>query len=315
MRVLKKKWLTKRWGVQLGWAAGSEITNLRFADDILLIARTLPQIKSMISDVAREASKVGLELHGGKTKIVHNGIGYGSRVEKTSCDGLDIDVLNCEDHAIYLGRALRMTDMHDEELRNRSAKAWAKFSIYRNELLDRDIPVKHRLKLFDAVITPTMLYSSGTWVMTIERQRRLRTTQRRMLRMMLSSKRKYKDNERTVEDYVEWIQRATREVEATMAVYGIQDWVGQQRLRLWQWAGKVARMRDSRWTHEILHWELLGSRPQGRPRIRWLDQFLPFLENKLGRKLQEAEWIEIATDRCNWDSWQGDFVNFSAEPY
>ena len=60
---------------------------LAVCNDILLIARTLPQIKRMISDVAKEASKVGLELHGGKTKIVHNGIGYGSRLEKTSCDG------------------------------------------------------------------------------------------------------------------------------------------------------------------------------------------------------------------------------------
>ena len=308
MRVLKMKWLTKRWGVQLGWEAGSEITNLRFADDILLTARTLPQLRSMISDVAREALKVGLELHGGKTKIVHNGIGYGSRVTKTNCNGLDIDVLNCEDHVMYLGRALCLTDMHDEELRNRSAKAWGKFSIYRNELTDRDIPVKHRLKLFDAVITPTMLYSSGTWVVTIERQRRLRATQRRMLRMMLSSKRTYKDNEGTIEDYVEWVQRATREVEKTMAAHGIKDWVGQQRLRLWQWAGKVARMKDSRWTHEILHWELLGGRPQGRPRTRWLDQFLPFVEHKLERQLQEGEWMHIAADTNLWSSWQEDYV-------
>ena len=122
---------------------------------------------------------------------------------KTSCGGLDIDVLNCENHAMHLGRALRMTDMHDEELRNRSTKALAKFSIYRNELLDRDIPVKYRLKLFEAVITPTMLHSSGTWIMTSERQRRLRTTQHRMLRMMLGSNGKYKGNERTVADYVE----------------------------------------------------------------------------------------------------------------
>ena len=124
-------------------------------------------------------------------------------MEKNSCGGLNIDMLNCENHPMYLGRALRMTDMHDEELRSRSAKAWAKFSIYRSELLDRDIPVRYRLKLFGAVITPTMLYSSGTLLMSIGRQRRLRTTQRRMLRMMLGSDRQYKDNERTVEHYVD----------------------------------------------------------------------------------------------------------------
>ena len=52
----------------------SRMTNLRFADDILLMGRTLPQIRNMLSDVAGESARVGLELHPGKTKILHNGM-------------------------------------------------------------------------------------------------------------------------------------------------------------------------------------------------------------------------------------------------
>ena len=131
----------------------------------------------MLADVAKEAAKVGLELHAGKTKILHNGIGYGAGVTQTACHGMNIEVLDCQKNVMYLGRALRLTDMHDEELRNRVAKAWGKFSAFRNELTDKNIPIKHRMRLFDSVVTPTILYGSGCWAMTTERQHWLRTTQ------------------------------------------------------------------------------------------------------------------------------------------
>ena len=106
------------------------MTNLIFADDILLIGRTLPQIRSMLNDVAVESAQIGLELHAGKTTILNNGIGYGSRVKKTSCGGREIEVLGCQVGAMYLGRSLKLTDMHEEELSNGLAKGWVKFGIY-----------------------------------------------------------------------------------------------------------------------------------------------------------------------------------------
>jgi hypothetical protein len=129
MRKLQTKWATKKWGVQMGSLPSSSMTNLRFADDILLIGKSLPQIRNMLSDVVSESAKIGLELHPGKTKILHNGIGYGSRVAEANCNGMSIQVLDCQSQTMYLGRALRLTDTHDIELQNRTAKAWAKFSI------------------------------------------------------------------------------------------------------------------------------------------------------------------------------------------
>ena len=287
------------------------MTNLRFADDIMLVGRTLPQIRSMIADVARAAAEVGLELHPEKTKILHNGIGYGAGVTQTSCNGMSIEVLDCQKHAMYLGRALCLRGMHGEELRNRTSKAWSKFGIHKDELTDRDIPIRQRLRLFDAMVTPTTLYGSGAWTMTVERHRHLRSTQRRMMRMILNSNRKYKGDQRTVEDFVEWIQRTTREAEELMARYSINDWVTQQRDRVWQWAGKVARSTDGRWSHKILNYEPLGSRLNGRPRARWTDQITSFLRQKMGNTIDANTWILLAKDRSKWDDWQ---TEFSAEP-
>ena len=58
MRKIKKKWTKYNRGIQIGNTIDSSITNLRFADDILLIARTLPEIRQMIADIIEEGGEI-----------------------------------------------------------------------------------------------------------------------------------------------------------------------------------------------------------------------------------------------------------------
>ena len=76
------------------------------------------------------------------------------------------------------------------ELQNRIARGWAKFGVYKSELTDKRYPLKQRLRLFESIITPTVLYGSGSWAMTVERERVLQSAQRRMMRKILGSGRK-----------------------------------------------------------------------------------------------------------------------------
>ena len=69
MRHLKHKWERKRYGVKVGF---DMLQNLRFADDVMLIGATRAQILHMLEDLTLEASKVGLKLHMGRTKIMSN---------------------------------------------------------------------------------------------------------------------------------------------------------------------------------------------------------------------------------------------------
>ena len=170
----------------------SHLTNLRFADDVLLCATTLPQLASMLEDLAEEAKEVGLGLHFGKTKIlgsmqVRRGV---SAAKHVLVQGHNVEVLPHEASVAYLGRAVSFEGHHDVELRNRLTKAWAKFATHKNELCSRHYSLHDRLKLFGAVITPSVLYGCGTWVMTAERERSLRTTERKMLRRMVGARRR-----------------------------------------------------------------------------------------------------------------------------
>ena len=88
------------------------ITNLLYADDVLLISRTLPQIKKMLADLSSEAEKVGLKLHPDKTKIQHNGIGYGVGLEKARCGSIVVEILPDGEQTVYYGRVINFRGLH-----------------------------------------------------------------------------------------------------------------------------------------------------------------------------------------------------------
>lgn len=58
--------------MQLGFTQSSRATNLRFADDVLLLASTLPQVTIMLSELQQNARPYGLEIHPDKTYILSN---------------------------------------------------------------------------------------------------------------------------------------------------------------------------------------------------------------------------------------------------
>eukprot|EP00973_Karenia_brevis_P050698 7042911-Karenia_brevis.AAC.1 len=63
------KWNSRKYGVQVG---NRFLSNLRFADDILLLASSRTQLCHMLIDLASASDRVGLQLHQGKTKVMTN---------------------------------------------------------------------------------------------------------------------------------------------------------------------------------------------------------------------------------------------------
>ena len=56
MDSVKKSWGEKTYGLKVdGYTDDDYLTNLRYVDDILLVARSLPQVKKMLGDVERSS--------------------------------------------------------------------------------------------------------------------------------------------------------------------------------------------------------------------------------------------------------------------
>ena len=71
-RKIKPVWKKRRTGLRLASSDDEALTNLRFADDVLLFASSLPALTKILDDIHEAALQTGLELHPDKTKILHN---------------------------------------------------------------------------------------------------------------------------------------------------------------------------------------------------------------------------------------------------
>ena len=96
-----------------------------------------------------------------------------------------------------LDKKITFEDQETEEIKNRWKAGWAAFHKYRQELTSKDYRLCHTLRLFKMVIKPTMTYASGTWTLTQKHEKMIKTAQRKMLRLIVQTKRKYKSKKVT----------------------------------------------------------------------------------------------------------------------
>ena len=81
-------------------------------------------------------------------------------------DDIKIDILTRSESVRYSGQQITFQQQKTTEIKNRIRTAWATFHKYRQELTSKNYLLKHRLRLFDA--------------------------QRKMLRLIIQAKRRYK---------------------------------------------------------------------------------------------------------------------------
>ena len=78
------------------------------------------------------------------------------------------------------------------DMTHRIRVAWASVAKHRQKLTSRSYHPHHRLRLFNAVIMPSLLYGAGTWTLTLEHERMIRSTRRKMLLLIIQTRRRHK---------------------------------------------------------------------------------------------------------------------------
>ncbi|CAE8585202.1 unnamed protein product [Polarella glacialis] len=108
---------------------GERLTNIRYADDLMLYATSLDQLCQMMTLLSEELSRVGLDLNMTKTKILTT-----CKLEEVlyvDLAGGMVEVLFEEASHKYLGRKLggNLKKRSATEFANRRCCAWAKFNL------------------------------------------------------------------------------------------------------------------------------------------------------------------------------------------
>lgn len=251
---------------------GEYLSNLRFADDIVLIAVDLDQAQIMLQQLNEEASKVGLKMNLSKTKIMTN-------IDDDSEIKIGDTVIERVDSCVYLGHKLKLgLDNQTAEVKRRIGLAWAAFGKLRL-IFKSKMNNSLKRKVFDTCVLPVLTYGAETLTLTKASENKLRVAQRAMERSMIGI---------TLRDRMtnEWLRQQTKVTDVMERIASLK----------WSWAGHIARRTDGRWTKTIMNWRPPTTRPRGRPPERWTNGI-----NKYVREIKPGtNWQQVAMDRSEW---------------
>ena len=170
-----QRWQKKKgMGIYLSNNDHDCLTNLRFADDVLLLSSSKEHLRKMLYEFsATRASSTRTQK------------------KELKIEDMKIEILTRSESVKYLVQKISIHHQETTEIKNRIRAAWATFRKYRkNDMLN------HRLRLFDAAISPTFCYAAGTWTPNKEHERMIQSTQRKMLRLIIQTRRRYKKIEK-----------------------------------------------------------------------------------------------------------------------
>lgn len=248
---------------------GEYLSNLRFADDIVLLSNNKQELEEMIEELNDEGKKKGLSMNIEKTKII-------SKEEdepKIEIDGKKIEVVK---ELVYLGQKVTIKNKTAEEIERRITIAWKKFWSLKH-VLKGPFSIKSKIKIINSCILPTITYGAQTWATTKGDEQKIRVTQNAMERSIMGKKLRDRINMKEIQKKIK----------------NRIDFVHAAKRIKWDWTGHVARQNNERWSYKIKNWYLKEGRVRGRQKTRWDDDIVKFLG---GNK----KYHRVAYDRTEW---------------
>ncbi|CAD6199453.1 unnamed protein product [Caenorhabditis auriculariae] len=273
------------WDTERDWESDNEVrginidgkvlTNLRFADDIVIFANNTADLSTMLNDLNDVGKKIGLTMNQKKTQWMCNSF----------CDDgpvtLEGDNLQKVDSYVYLGREVNMLNDLKTEIGRRRRAGWAAFNNIR-EVTSQIKDPKIRAHIFEASVIPALSYGSEAWPDTKETSSALRTAYRALERALLGTTR-----------YQQWNQnQRSTDLRQLSQIKDLEKHISRGKHR---WAGHVIRRTDDRWSTRVTSWIPRNTRrTRGRPATRWADHF------KKNISRQGRHWMTVARDRDAW---------------
>ncbi|KAK6764744.1 hypothetical protein RB195_024901 [Necator americanus] len=133
---------------------GRFLSNLRFADDIVLFSSSTNEAETMLNELNEAGKRIGLRING-KTQFMKN-----AHCEDGGVQLEGFQIVETPSY-VYLGRSMNMEKDLKEELNRRMRAGRAAFAAVRkarDQLTDQDL----RAHLFDSTVLPPLCYAAET---------------------------------------------------------------------------------------------------------------------------------------------------------
>ena len=237
-------------GIMVG---GERVVDLDFADDVALLADSWLVMVAMVMRLEQVTQRFGINISARKSEVLFIGRGEGDvRMEDLQLRGQPMKKV---EEFTYLGSVVTSDGKCIQDIERRRAGATRAFGTLRQRLWNRrEISRKVKMKVFNAIVIPVLLYGATAWAPTRTEERRLDAFEMGMLRSILGVR---------WDDFV-------RNADIRDMLCQVPVSLKLRRARM-KWFGHVERMGEERQVKRIMQAEMWGRRPRGRPRTRWKD--------------------------------------------
>ena len=135
--------------------AGRNISNLRYADDTTLMAKSEEELKSLLMKVKEESEKVGLKLSIQKTKIMAS-----SPITSWQTDGETVETVT---DFIFLGSRITADGDCSHEIKRRLVLGRKTVTNLDSILKSRDMTFPTKVRLVKVIVFPVVMYGCESW--------------------------------------------------------------------------------------------------------------------------------------------------------
>lgn len=167
-------------GIKIG---GNNCNNIRYADDIVLLASNEQDLQKMIDIVSKESIKRGLSLNIKKTECMS--VSKNKNIPRCNVciNGEPIKQVN---RFNYLGSIITSDGRCDEDIKKRIALSKQAFQKMNPILKNRTISINTKTRVLKCYVWSILLYGSECWTISKEMEKRLEATEMWFLRRMLN---------------------------------------------------------------------------------------------------------------------------------
>uniref|UniRef100_A0A914WGH2 Transposase n=1 Tax=Plectus sambesii TaxID=2011161 RepID=A0A914WGH2_9BILA len=133
---------------------GCNLSHLAFTEGVVIISHSNSELCHMVKELAAASLQDGIKINIRKTKLLANCCS--GRTPIKIC-GEEIEKVN---EFVYLGKLISFPCDHVHEIRRRIQAGWNAFRKYRHYLTSQKIAMKHKRRLFNMCIVPSILYGA-----------------------------------------------------------------------------------------------------------------------------------------------------------
>lgn len=256
---------------------------LAYADDVVVISRSVQDMRIAVQQLIEEGNKVGLKINEGKSKYM---IATRDNNRWRNVDNIQIGTYSFqkESRFKYLGSVITENGTTTEEINERLKKGnkcyWGLLPLMKS----RDLSKNCKKKIYRTVIRPIVTYASESWCMLKSDERKIAAWERKILRRIYGPK---KENG-------EWRIRTNEEI---YGLYNNPQIIGHIKSSRLRWLGHVERCDKGSLVSRIYKGTPGGRRRIGRPRKKWLEDVVEDLQ-----EMGIRTWRRCIPDRKEWSS-------------